>query len=85
MTTDRVTIYGVELEVNFQYYKGFAGSREEPPEEPFYEVEEVFVVHNDEPIGDNLYDLLSSKAIIKIEEALENSKVAGLNDASDED
>jgi nitrogen regulatory protein PII-like uncharacterized protein len=64
-----VKIQEVNLEVHFDYYKGFAGTIEEPPEDPEYIIEYVFTA-GPSPVV-NIVSLLSEEVLDEIEGKLE--------------
>ncbi len=42
-----ITVYGVSVDVDFNAYKGYAGSREEPPEPAYVEIEAIRIGKED--------------------------------------
>ena len=73
MTTATITLYGIELEVEFTYHKGCRGLRDkygaplEPDEEASIELASVGLANNAEV---DLCSLLSTDAFEKIEEEI---------------
>jgi hypothetical protein len=59
-----VTIQGVSLTVVGSRTKEFRGSREEPPEPSYFEIERI------EHEGEDIVHLLSDEALAEIDEAL---------------
>jgi nitrogen regulatory protein PII-like uncharacterized protein len=65
-----VKIQEVNLEVYFDYYKGFAGTIEEPPEDPEYIIKYVFTA-GQSLVVNNIVSLLSEEVLDEIEGKLE--------------
>jgi hypothetical protein len=65
MKTDTVTVYGIEVEVNYEYYKGEPSTRDYPGSSPEVSILKVFAGSDTD-----IYDLLSGVVIDKIEEIL---------------
>lgn len=59
-----ITLRGVDLAVVGNRTQEFRGSREEPPEPSYFEIERI------EHEGEDLFHLLSDEALAEIDEAL---------------
>jgi hypothetical protein len=65
MKTDTVTVYGIELEVNYDFYKSEPSTRDYPGSWPEVEIQSVHAGGEA-----SIYDLLHDSVIEKIEEKL---------------
>jgi hypothetical protein len=65
MFTDTVTVYGIEVEVNYDFYNGEPPTRDYPGSSPEVEIQSVHAGSEAD-----IYDLLHDSVIEKIEERL---------------
>ena len=72
MATERVTYRGFDLDITFDYYKGFSGSREEPPETESIDIEKVELITHQNRL--DITELLEETQLSEIEEKLWEAK-----------
>ena len=65
MKTDTVTVYGIEVDVVYDYYEGEPSTRDYPGTSPEVEIQSVHAGGEA-----NIFDLLHDSVIEKIEEKL---------------
>lgn len=72
MSTEKVTYRGFDLDVSFDYWKGFAGSLEEPPEPESIDIEKVELITHQNRL--DITELLEEAQLSEIEEILWKEK-----------